>query len=63
MVEQDIEGPALFERIEKWYGEWCGDSGIGMELEQYDEDIRDWVTVDADDVEPEDGSKFRVVRL
>ncbi len=54
LVEQDITQKGLFQRL-------LAESGFGeaAKLEQYDKDIEEWVAVAGDDIEVEDGAKFR----
>lgn len=55
-IEPGMKQLVLFEHVKQL----CG-YGSAMKLEQYDKDIYGWVVVKADEVEPEDGAKFRVV--
>ncbi len=54
LVEQDITEEGLFQRL-------LAESGFGevAKLEQYYKDIDEWVAVARDDIEVEDGAKFR----
>lgn len=55
-VKPHIAASDLFQHIKEKSG-----FGDAMRLEQFDADIKNWVDVTAEDVEPGDGAKFRVV--
>ncbi len=55
VVEPSISMEELYQRLLEKSG-----SGGSMELEQYDKERKDWVEVGAEDIELEDGARFRV---
>lgn len=56
IVEADITWPKLFQHIKGRF-----DLGDDVVLELYD--FEAWIAVGADGVRPQDGAKFRVVRI